>query len=330
MSEGVDRWENEGDRDPSQAGTATDVESYLRDGGRAIQRLLFVADAAVADVDQLPPPVRAVIDAAAAVYVLTPTLPGRLAWLADEVDEVRHVADERLDTVLGHLHSIRAHATGVAARGSLMTVVAEAVAEFKPDHILLALRSSGHANWQERGLVKHIEQRFGLPVTTYAVDAQGHASSADGPLLLCFDGSDDARRAIERAGALFAGRHALVVTVWQPVADLDGLAWTGAIASRVDVVEFNRAAAGDGARVADEGVRIALAAGLRAEPCPLEASGSVWRTIVELADRHDAAAIVMGSRGLTGLRSMLLGSVSSAVVHHAGRPTLVIRHPVAA
>ncbi|MEJ7784999.1 MAG: universal stress protein [Solirubrobacteraceae bacterium] len=32
----------------------------------------------------------------------------------------------------------------------------------------------------------------------------------------------------------------------------------------------------------------------------------------------------MGSRGLTGVRSMLLGSVSSAVVHHADRPTLVI------
>ena len=59
---------------------------YLTHGGPAIQRLLFVADAAVADVGQLPPPVRAVIDAAAAVFVLTPTLPGRLAWLADEVD----------------------------------------------------------------------------------------------------------------------------------------------------------------------------------------------------------------------------------------------------
>ena len=50
----------------------------------AIRRLLFVADAAVADVDELPPAVRTVIDAAADVYVVTPTLPGRLAWLADE------------------------------------------------------------------------------------------------------------------------------------------------------------------------------------------------------------------------------------------------------
>jgi nucleotide-binding universal stress UspA family protein len=147
-------------------------------------------------------------------------------------------------------------------------------------------------------------------------------------MLLCFDGSDDARRALERAGALFAGRHALVVTVWQPIAGLDGFAC--ATATRVDVVELNRAAAEDAARIADDGVRVALASGLKPEPWPVEASGSVWSTIVELAGRHDAAAIVMDSRGLTGLRSMLLGSVSSAVVHHADRPTLVIRQPVAA
>ena len=73
-----------------------------------IQRLLFVANAAVASVDELPPAVRAVIDAAAEVYVVTPTLPGRLAWLADDVDRHRHVADERLDTVLDHMHSINA------------------------------------------------------------------------------------------------------------------------------------------------------------------------------------------------------------------------------
>ena len=303
------------------------LEPHLADGGAAIQRLLFVADAAVADAGRLPPPVRAVIDAAAAVYVLTPTLPARLAWLTDEVDRVRHVADERLNTVLGHMHSIGADASGAAARGSVLTVIADAVADFKPDHILVALRSSEQANWQERGLVKHIEQRFGLPVTTYAVDPQGNASSAHGPLLLCFDGSEDARRAVERAGALFAGRHALVVTVWQPVADLNSFAWSAPTAVPVDLLDLNRVAAEAAGRVADDGVRIALKAGLKAEACPVEATGTVWSTIVETADSHDAAAIVMGSRGLAGVRSMLLGSVSNAVVHHAERPTLVIRQP---
>jgi nucleotide-binding universal stress UspA family protein len=211
----------------------------------------------------------------------------------------------------------------------MMSVIADAVAEHDPDHILLALRVSDHANWQERRLVDHLEKRFRLPVTTFAVDPDGHTPIADGPLLLCYDGSADAGHAIERAGRLLGDRPALVVTAWHPIPALGSLAFAGATDSMVDFVQVNRSAAERGGRVAEDGVRIAERAGLHAEPLAVPATGSVWRTIVQVADDHDAAAIVMGSRGLTGLASMLLGSVSSAVVHHADRPTLVIREPVA-
>ena len=137
-----------------------------------------------------------------------------------------------------------------------------------------------------------------------------------------------AARAIKRAGALFAGRDALVVTVWQPTS-LGSLAWTGVTASMVESFRFDRADAEAGHRVADEGVRIAIEAGLHATPLAVEADGPVWSTILETADRHDAATIVMGSHGLIGLRSTLLGSVSNAVVHHTDRPTLIFRQPVA-
>jgi nucleotide-binding universal stress UspA family protein len=292
-----------------------------------IQRLLFVSDAAVADVDELPPAVRAIIGAATEVYVLTPTLPGRLAWLADDVDRFRHFADERLDTVLSHMHAIGADASGAAARGSVMTVIADAVTELEPDHILIALRVADRANWQERRLIEHVEKRFRLPVTTFAVDLAGHTPTADGPLLLCYDGSEDAKHAIEHAGRLLGGRDALVVTVWQPTPALGSFAFAGVTDSMFDFVEANRAAAELGGRVAGDGVRIAQQAGLHAEPVPVEATGPVWKTIIDLADRNDAATIVMGSRGLTGLTSVLLGSVSSAIVHHADRPTLVTRQP---
>jgi hypothetical protein len=59
--------------------------------------------------------------------------------------------------------------------------LADAVAEFEPDHILVALRSTEHANWQERGLIEHVEERFGLPLTTFAIDPEGHVSTASGP-----------------------------------------------------------------------------------------------------------------------------------------------------
>jgi nucleotide-binding universal stress UspA family protein len=150
---------------------------------------------------------------------------------------------------------------------------------------------------------------------------------SDGPLLICYDGSEDAKHAIESAGGLLADRPALVVTVWQPTASLDSFAWSGVSADVVNFVELDRAAAEAGGRAANEGVRIAKEAGLKAEPVAIKAGGPVWKTIVETADRFDAAAIVMGSRGLTGVRSMLLGSVSNAVVHHTERPTLVIHRP---
>jgi nucleotide-binding universal stress UspA family protein len=152
-------------------------------------------------------------------------------------------------------------------------------------------------------------------------------AAAEGPLLICYDGSEDAKHAIERAGDLLGGRHAVVVTVWQPFAQLGSFAWSGATAPMVDFVALDRSAAEDSGRMANEGVAIAQKASLEAEPVAVKATGPVWKTILEIADGRDAAMIVMGSRGLTGVRSMLLGSVSSAVVHHADRPTLVIHRP---
>jgi nucleotide-binding universal stress UspA family protein len=149
----------------------------------------------------------------------------------------------------------------------------------------------------------------------------------DGPLLICYDGSDHAKHAITSAAELLGDRRALIVTVWQPTADLSTFAGYTVTADTPNFAELDRAAAEAGGRAADEGVRIAKEAGLEAEPLAIKAAGPVWKTIVDTADDCDAAAIVMGSRGLTGVRSMLLGSVSNAVAHHTERPTLVIHRP---
>jgi nucleotide-binding universal stress UspA family protein len=227
--------------------------------------------------------------------------------------------------VLSYMHALGADAGGAARRGSVLTVIADAVTAFEPDHVLIARHVSEHANWQERRLIEHVENRFRLPVTTFAVDPAGHTRTGDGPLVLCYEGSEDAKYAIEHAGRVLGGRDALVVTVWQPTPAPGGYASAGATDSTFGFVEVDPAAADLGERVARDGVRIAQRAGLHAKPVAVQATGPVWKTIVEIADRHDAAIIAMGSRGLTGLRPMLLGSVSSAIVHHADRPTLIIR-----
>jgi hypothetical protein len=149
-----------------------------RNRAPAIRRLLVVADAALADVAELPPRLRAIIDEAGEVYVVTPSLPGRLDWLASELNPSRHIADERLDTVLEQLRSIGAQARGTTGDDSTLTAFADAVAEFQPDHILIGLRSPEHANWQERRLVEHVQKRFALPVTSFAIDPRGHVSAS--------------------------------------------------------------------------------------------------------------------------------------------------------
>jgi nucleotide-binding universal stress UspA family protein len=147
------------------------------------------------------------------------------------------------------------------------------------------------------------------------------------PLLIAYDGSEHAKDAIRRAADLLAVKTALVVTVWQPTSDLAALAWYGAGPNMVNFPELDRAGAEAGGRVAEEGAQIARESGLEAESVAIEATPPVWKTIVDTADLHNAAVIVMGSRGLTGLRSKLLGSVSNAVMHNADRPTLVIHRP---
>jgi nucleotide-binding universal stress UspA family protein len=49
--------------------------------------------------------------------------------------------------------------------------------------------------------------------------------------------------------------------------------------------------------------------------------------IVDLAEELGAGLIVIGSRGLGGLRRALMGSVSDSVVRHAHCPVMVVRPP---
>ena len=140
------------------------------------------------------------------------------------------------------------------------------------------------------------------------------------PVLLCYDGSDDARSALTRAAELFAGRSGVVLSIWEH-------AWASLAVAVPDgdtLQTLEAAAEETGTRLAAEGVQLVEAAGLTAEPVARLARGPVWQEILAVADEHDAAAIVLAPRGLGGVKSMLLGSVSNAVVHHSKRPVVVI------
>ena len=62
-------------------------------------------------------------------------------------------------------------------------------------------------------------------------------------------------------------------------------------------------------------------------PCEVVAEHcwAFWRGILECAARHNVDYIVMASRGLGSIGSLLLGSETQKVLHQADRPVLVVR-----
>lgn len=150
--------------------------------------------------------------------------------------------------------------------------------------------------------------------------------TATAPVLLCFDGSEDARRAIERAGAILGGGPALVVHVWEPLSAVvlrNPLVHSpGPLAEQA--ADLDDAGAATAERLTEEGVRVARAAGFDAAPLCVRSDQRVWPAIVRLAEERQARAVVLGSRGLSKVGSMLLGSVSNGVVHHCRQPSLVV------
>jgi nucleotide-binding universal stress UspA family protein len=60
---------------------------------------------------------------------------------------------------------------------------------------------------------------------------------------------------------------------------------------------------------------------------PMVARGDAGEEIVRVARERDVDLVVVGARGLRALGRVVLGSVSEAVLHHAGRPVIVAREP---
>jgi len=77
-------------------------------------------------------------------------------------------------------------------------------------------------------------------------------------------------------------------------------------------------------RIANDGARLAESFGLDAEPLPIAEEGDAAKTIVQLAHERRAAVIVVGSRGLGGVRARLKGSTSNATLRHAPCPVLIV------
>lgn len=123
-------------------------------------------------------------------------------------------------------------------------------------------------------------------------------------ILVAYDGSDHAKKAVQHAVELakIFGSALYVITV----------------AADPSQVSLDRAR-----KTAEEAAKTIASAGLKAE---VEVrSGTPATEILNYAEEKEVDLIVMGSRGLSAIQRLVLGSVSQAVASRARVPVLIVK-----
>ncbi len=140
-------------------------------------------------------------------------------------------------------------------------------------------------------------------------------------VLLCWDGSSSASRAIGQASRILGeGRPATVLLAHVPVEEHAGVfGGTGG----PDAPIMGPADAED---LLEEGVRVARSAGFDATGVRVVAKQKTAEIIVATAEEQGAPLIVMGQRGRSGLKAALLGlgSVAQEVLRAYPGPVLLV------
>jgi nucleotide-binding universal stress UspA family protein len=143
-------------------------------------------------------------------------------------------------------------------------------------------------------------------------------------IVLAYDGSEEARHAISVAAGLLGPRRADVVHVWEPVASAAARSAIYADAGSGAAEELAREARA-ASDTAGEGARIAREVGFDARPVPEQTLGPISVALVDYVTKEAPALVVVGSRGRSGVRSAVLGSVSHHVTQHVRTPILIVR-----
>src|SRR5262249_19171626 len=141
-------------------------------------------------------------------------------------------------------------------------------------------------------------------------------------IVIAFDGSDNARHAIQVAGRELSGGRAAVLHIWEPppsAADSRVTLRAPAVARRRGRLQAERALA-----TAQEGAMLARRAGFDADPHSLSPHASVAGAIVEYADQHPTRLVVIGTRGPSGVRSTPDSSVTSHITEHLRVPIFTV------
>jgi nucleotide-binding universal stress UspA family protein len=141
-------------------------------------------------------------------------------------------------------------------------------------------------------------------------------------ILLATDGSKEARLAAQAAAELSrdTGSEVHIAYVLPSPRELRGYH----LYSREVMGSVLEQAEGEARSLLEEQAKQIGASGGKLAETHLE-RGEPDKEIVRLSEELGVGTIVIGSRGLGGLRRALMGSVSESVVRHAHCPVLIVR-----
>ncbi len=142
-------------------------------------------------------------------------------------------------------------------------------------------------------------------------------------IMVAFDGSKDSMKAInvgcslaQKYGASLVITHVYTITL--PVYA------SGATMPLPEVDEAASFAKQDALVVLSDGLEVAKSWNVKAKGELLEAR-STLSALIEYAANEQVDLIVVGTRGMSGLKRLIMGSISSGLVHDAECPVLVVR-----
>jgi nucleotide-binding universal stress UspA family protein len=147
-------------------------------------------------------------------------------------------------------------------------------------------------------------------------------------ILIGYDGWESADAAVATAGNLLAGADvaAVVLSVWEPmsVAAVRAARSGGPMSAIAnDASDVDDRSEQQARKLPGHGARLADTSGFHATPVWVADDRDVTSAIVNEASKFDVDLVVLGARGLAGVRAFL-GSVSNHVPQHSRRPVLVI------
>jgi hypothetical protein len=140
------------------------------------RRVLVVSNEDLADANEVPSAILPLIDEAEEIYVVAPTLTSWMQWLTDDRDNARVSADERLRTVFDHMHAEGLKPHGEIGAENQVSAIADALAQFDADLIVLRLHAPGseHENRREQRIAAKVRSQFDVSTIVFYFDSEGH------------------------------------------------------------------------------------------------------------------------------------------------------------